>query len=94
MGTALTNWTFLTNHTHVLICLLRDPESRIRDIAAKVGVTERAVQRMVSELAEAGVLVIKKTGRRNSYEVFLDAPLRHEVEKGHTIGQLINFILS
>ena len=93
MKPSAANWTYLTNHTHVLVCLLRDPDSRIRDIAAKVGVTERAVQRMVSELSDAKVLTIKKSGRRNSYEIALDAPLRHEVEAGHTVGELLDFLM-
>jgi len=86
------NWTYLTNHTHVLVCLLRDPEARIRDLAEQVGITERAVQRIVSELEAAKVLIKTKTGRRNSYEVTLIAPLRHEVEAGHTVGELLNFL--
>lgn len=85
-------WTYLTNHTHVLICLLRDPECLLRDVATAVGVTERAVQRIVRDLGEAGVLETMKVGRRNRYTILLDAPLRHPVEGGHTVGELLAFV--
>jgi DNA-binding MarR family transcriptional regulator len=62
-------WTFLTNHSHVLFCIARDPEVRMRDVAQAVGVTERAVQRIVGELTEAGYLTRERDGRRNRYEV-------------------------
>jgi predicted transcriptional regulator len=82
-------WTFLTNHAHVLLLVAREPESRIRDLADRVGITERAVQRILSELEEAGYLVKSKDGRRNSYEVRADRPLRHPIERHQSVGALI-----
>ena len=83
------SWTFLSNHAHVLICLARDSDMRLRDVAAEVGITERAVQRIVAELEEAGVLSHSKIGRRNSYSVRKDIPLRHPVECHATVGELL-----
>lgn len=85
-------WTFLTNHAHVLVCLSRDPESRLRDIALLVGITERAVQGIVADLEEAGVLRRERNGRRNVYELNLDRPLRHPLEQHHTIAQLVKAV--
>ncbi|MBB6049123.1 helix-turn-helix transcriptional regulator [Armatimonas rosea] len=84
-----TGWTYLTNHTHVLICLAQDSEMRLRDVAEKVGITERAVQRIVAELEEAGALTRVRDGRRNHYEVHSDAHLRHPIEAHRTIRELI-----
>jgi predicted transcriptional regulator len=82
-------WTFLTNHSHVLICLARDPSARLRDVAQEVGITERAVQRIVAELEADGVLTHVREGRRNRYEVHAEKSLRHPVEAGTTIGSLL-----
>ena len=82
-------WTFLTNHTHVLICLARDADMRVRDVAELVGITERAVLRIISELSEDGYITIVKEGRRNSYQLNRDKQFRHPVESGHTIGSLL-----
>ena len=62
-------FSFLTNHAQVLLCLRRDPESRMRDVAGLLGITERAVQRIVAELSQSGYLVREKQGRRNRYQV-------------------------
>lgn len=86
-------WTFLTNHTHVLVCIARDPEVRMRDVAAAVGVTERAVQRIVSELEEGGYLTRSREGRRNRYEVNASLPLRHEIERHRAVGDLLEVVL-
>jgi hypothetical protein len=88
LGTS-SGWTFLTNHTHVLLCLFRNPDERLRDVAVAVGITERMVQRIVSELAEAGYLQITKEGRRNHYRVNSRLRLRHPLESHHTIGELL-----
>jgi hypothetical protein len=85
-------WTFLTNHAHVLICLSQDPELRLRDVASRVGITERAVQRIVSELEEAGYLTRDRTGRRNVYDLHLDRPLRHPIESHRSAASLVGLI--
>ncbi len=82
-------WTFLTNHGHVLICLAQSPELRLRDVALRVGVTERAVQRIVGELEEGGYLTRRRAGRQNEYEIDLDQPMRHPVEAHQAVGALI-----
>ncbi len=83
-------WTFLTNYTHVLICLYRQPDRRLREVAISVGITERMVQRIVAELADAGYLQITKEGRCNRYTVNGRLRLRHPLEMHHTIGELLN----
>lgn len=87
------SWTFLTNHSHVLLCLVQDPEARMRDVAERVGITERAVQRIVSELEAAGYVERIREGRRNRYEVNGDLPLRHAVEGHRNLNALIKLIL-
>lgn len=86
---AQTNWTFLTNHSHVLICLAQDSEMRLRDVALKVGITERAVQRIVGELEESGVLVRTRDGRRNRYEINPSIALRHPIEAHQTVAAIL-----
>ncbi len=83
------DWTFLTNHAHVLLCVSRDPGARLRDVAEVVGITERAAQRIVAELEEAGYLTRTRDGRRNRYAVHPDAPLRHPIERDHAIGEIL-----
>lgn len=85
-------WTFLTNHSHVLICLARDPLLRLRDVAVEVGITERAVQRIVADLEEAGIITRTRDGRRNHYEVHRSVPLRHPVEAGCTVRDLLAMV--
>jgi DNA-binding MarR family transcriptional regulator len=86
-------WTFLSNHTHVLVCLAADPEQTLRDVAAKVGITERAVQRIVADLEAAGVLERGREGRRNRYALHLDARLRHPLEQHCSIGDLLALVV-
>jgi hypothetical protein len=86
-------WTFLTNHGHVLLCLAAGPERRLRDVAARVGITERAVQRIVAELEAAQYLKRKRKGRRNRYELRPTLHLRHPIEGHRTIGELIDFVI-
>ena len=86
------NWTFLSNHAHVLICLSRDGDMRMRELASIVGITERAVQRIISELIGDGYLQRKKNGRRNHYTVNGDIPLRHPVESSHHVGELLRVL--
>lgn len=86
------SWTFFTNHAHVLFCLAAAPDLRVRDLATRVGITERAAQRIIAELAEAGFLVVTRTGRRNRYKVPLTLPLRHPVEAHRNVGQLLTWL--
>ncbi len=86
------SWTFLSNHSHVIICLAADPSMRMRDIAARVGITERAVQRIVSDLQDGGAIVRSREGRQNRYKVNLDVPLRHPLEAHRSLGSLIEAI--
>ncbi len=87
------NWAYLSNHGHVLVCLARDPNARLRDVAAAVGITERAVQRIVAELEAGGVLIREREGRRNHYTLNRDCSLRHSVEGGATVGDLLEAVL-
>jgi Mn-dependent DtxR family transcriptional regulator len=82
-------WTFLTNHSHVLLCLARQPDTRLRDVAHDVGITERAVQRIVADLEAGGYLTRRKAGRRNVYAIDDSQPLRHPVEAHQTIARLL-----
>ncbi len=84
----MASWTFLSNHAHVLLLICQDKDLRMRDIAAKVDVTERAVQRIVHDLVDGGYLEVSKEGRCNHYEPNLDAHLRHPLEAGATIRDL------
>ena len=86
-------WTFLTNHSHVLLCLADDSEMRMRDVAAKVGITERAVQRIISDLVESGYLQREREGRSNKYRIQEDMHLRHRIEHEKTIRDLIHLVL-
>lgn len=85
-------WTFLTNHAHVLIALRGDSELRLRDLAEVVGITERATHRIICELREAGYLSIEKQGRRNRYDVVGEMPLRHPLERKHSVGELLDVL--
>ena len=87
------NWTFLSNHGHVLVSLARDPDARMRDVAEAVGITERAVQQIVRELVEQGYLGKWKVGRRNRYDVVRAAHLRHELESQVTVGDFLDLIV-
>lgn len=86
------SWTFLTNHAHVLLCLLQDPTLRIRDIARAVDITERAVQRIITDLDEAGYIERMRDGRNNIYKVFTDLPLRHPIERHRNIIDLVEMV--
>lgn len=88
----MAEWTFLTNHTHVLVCLSENPELRIRDIAEFVGITERATQRIVAELVAGGYLEKSREGRRNRYRVVTSQPLRHPLERSHSVGELLRAV--
>lgn len=87
------HWTFLSNHTHVLICIARDPNIRVRDMAERVGITERAVLRILSELEESGFIEHERVGRRNHYTINLDGHLRHPLESGTSVRELLEALL-
>jgi len=92
-ATPAAGWTFLTNHAHVLFCIAQDPEVRLRDVAARVGITERAVQRIVTDLEAEGYLAVTKEGRRNRYRVDYEQRLRHPIERHRTVAALIEMVL-
>lgn len=87
------SWTYLTNHSHVLICIAEDPSARLRDLAERVGITERAVQMIVQDLEQAGIVQKRRTGRRNHYEIRPDHPLRHPVEAHRTVRELLGLLV-
>jgi predicted transcriptional regulator len=88
------NWTCLSNHGHVLVCLARNPDMRLRDVALAVGITERAVQKIVGDLEDGGVLTRERDGRRNRYQMHTERPLRHPLEAHRTIGSLLRMLLT
>jgi predicted transcriptional regulator len=85
-------WTFLTNHSHVLLCIAEDPGIRGRDIAARVGITERSAQNIIRELVDAGYLTREKVGRRNHYQIHPELPLRHPIERNREIADLLRLV--
>jgi len=92
-GNAEGGWQFVTNHTQVLLCIARDPNVRLRDIADAVGVTLGSAQRILADLVEAGYVRRERHGRRNRYGINRDAPmLRHAAQEGHDIGALLDLL--
>lgn len=87
------SWTFLSNHAHVLLLIAQNPEIRLRDVAEQVGITERAVQRIVADLEAGRYLERERTGRRNRYRVHPELPLRHPIEAHREVGALLSLIL-
>ena len=85
-------WMFLTNHAHVLLCIARDPDARVRDIAAVVGITERAAQRILGDLIAAGYATSTKVGRRNHYDVNPRGKLRHPFFEDFSVGPLLEVL--
>lgn len=83
------DWTFLSNHSHVLVCIAQDPDVRVAEIAGRVGIGERAVHRILRDLEEAGYVTRAREGRRNRYAVHLDRPLRHPLEAAHRIADVL-----
>ena len=88
------NWTFFSNNAHVLVCLTQIPQPTTREIAISVGITERAVQRIVTKLLKAGIVKVKREGRRNRYELDLNQRLRHPLESHKTIGEFLRLMNS
>ena len=89
----MADWGFLTNHARVLLCVARDPETRVRDIADCVGITERAAHRIVGDLVEGGYLTRTKVGRRCHYEVHPELSLRGRLEHDHQVGEVLGVLL-
>jgi predicted ArsR family transcriptional regulator len=85
-------WTFLTNHAHVLLSIASAPDARIRELAVRVGITERAVQRIIAELEAAGYLSHEREGRRNVYRVRSNQPLRHPIERHRRVSALLDLV--
>lgn len=91
-GYAHGGWRFLSNHAQVLICIARDPEVRLRDVALAVGITERAVQRIVADLVASGHIESERVGRRNRYAVNREVAMRHPAQTNHEIGELLDLL--
>jgi DNA-binding IclR family transcriptional regulator len=85
----MSEWTFLTNHAHVLLCITEDNNARLRDLAERVEISERAVKRIVADLEHTGYISRKRFGRRNRYEVHLSQPMRSPVSRSLEIGALL-----
>lgn len=85
-------WTFFTNYGHILLALAQDPAARLRDLADRVGITERAVHRVLAELEAAAVITRQRHGRRNRYSIRIGRKLRHPIESHRTVGDLIDLV--
>jgi len=86
------DWTFFSNYGHVLVCLARNREARLRDVASAVGITERAVQKIVRDLQDEGFLTVTKQGRCNRYRINRRKSLRHALEAQCTVGKLLTLV--
>lgn len=86
------SWRFVTNHTQVLLCIARDRNVRLRDVAETVGITERAAQRIVADLVEAGYVTRERVGRRNRYAVNSEIKMRHPSQSDHEVGELLSLL--
>jgi DNA-binding IclR family transcriptional regulator len=89
----MTEWSFLTNHARVLVCIAHDPGVRLRDIATKVDITERSAHGIVTELTTAGYVVKEKEGRRNRYQIQAHLPLREAMSRERTIGEVLDLLV-
>ncbi len=87
-----TSWTFLTNHARVLLCISGDPGIRLRDIAARLGITERSAYGIVIDLADAGYIVKEKDGRRNRYQIQSHLPLPEPSSRERTVGEVLTLL--
>src|SRR5579862_5998005 len=90
---SMAEWSFLTNHARVLVCIAHDPGARLRDIASMVGITERSAYGIVTELADAGYVVKERDGRRNRYHVQAHLPLREMLGRRATIGEMLDLLV-
>jgi hypothetical protein len=89
----MSRWSFLTNHARVLLCIAHDPGVRLRDIAAAVGVTERAAHDIIGDLVDAGYVVKDKDGRRNRYHIQQHLPLNDPISQERTIGEMLDLLV-
>lgn len=89
----MSDWTFLTNHAQVLLCIAENPRSSAKEIAGRVGITERAVQRILDDLEEAGYISRSREGRRNRYEIHHELPMRHPQQRGYAVCDLLRILM-
>lgn len=87
---ALSDWTFLTNHAQVLLCIAQAERITAREIGERVGITERAVQRILQELEEAGYITRYREGRSNTYKIHPELPMRHPAQRGLAVKALLD----
>jgi hypothetical protein len=90
----VSEWNFLTNHAHALLCVARDPGTRLRDIAATLGISERRAFGIVTDLADAGYVVKARDGRRNRYKIQHHLPLPDPALRERTVGELLDLLAS
>jgi predicted HTH transcriptional regulator len=88
-----TGWTFLTNHALVLLAIARDGDITLREVATRVGITERSAQNIVADLVDAGYLTRTRLGRRNSYTIPAHRPMRHPLNAGHDLDELLELLV-
>jgi hypothetical protein len=93
-GDGSRSWTLLTSHGHVLVEIARNPQARVRDISAAIGITERATQSIISDLEQAGYVERVRVGRRTHYVLFTDNPFRHSAQDGLRIGPFLELLTS
>jgi DNA-binding transcriptional ArsR family regulator len=89
----MSEWSFLTNHARVLLCIAHDPDARLRDIAANLGITERSAYGIVTDLADAGYVLKEREGRRNRYQIQHHLPLRERDSRERTIGDVLDVLV-
>ncbi len=92
MENTTSGWSFLTNHAQALVCIARDPGSRLRDIGDRIGITERAAHRIVTELTTAGYITRHRNGRRNHYTINAHLPLPDSIAREQNIGVLLEVL--
>jgi DNA-binding MarR family transcriptional regulator len=85
-------WTFLSNHAHVLVCIAEDPATTVRELARRVGITERAAATIIGDLETEGYLTRERVGRNNRYHLHTTGRLRHPIEQRHRIGELLELV--
>lgn len=85
----MASWSFLTNHARVLLCIAGDPGIRLREIAARLGITERSAYGIVTDLTQAGYIVKQKDGRRNRYQIQAHLPLPEPTTRERTLGEVL-----